>query len=133
MKKEDKIKKAVALKYDRGKEAAPKVTAKGRGAVADKILALAREHKIPIEKDGQDYRLHFDMETDALGLIESTVLRTKAGVSVEISSALEEVVDLLKAHMKDLGKSLEPFGVIGIEIMQKKPVTAQRAAVDVVV
>ncbi len=51
MKKEDKIKKAVALKYERGKDAAPKVTAKGRGAVADKILALAREHKIPIEKD----------------------------------------------------------------------------------
>jgi flagellar biosynthesis protein len=51
MKKEDKIKKAVALKYERGKDAAPKVTAKGSGAIADKILALAREHKIPIEKD----------------------------------------------------------------------------------
>jgi flagellar biosynthesis protein len=51
MKKEDKIKKAVALKYERGKDAAPKVTAKGRGAVADKILALARENRIPIEKD----------------------------------------------------------------------------------
>jgi flagellar biosynthesis protein len=51
MKKEDKIKKAVALKYERGKDVAPKVTAKGRGAVADKILALAKEHKIPIEQD----------------------------------------------------------------------------------
>jgi flagellar biosynthesis protein len=50
MKKED-IKKAVALKYERGKDVAPKVTAKGRGAVADKILALAKEHKIPIEQD----------------------------------------------------------------------------------
>jgi flagellar biosynthesis protein len=51
MKKEDKIKKAVALKYERGNDVAPKVTAKGRGAVADKILALAKEHKIPIEQD----------------------------------------------------------------------------------
>jgi flagellar biosynthesis protein len=51
MKKDDKIKKAVALKYERGKDAAPKVAAKGRGAVADKILALAREHRIPIEQD----------------------------------------------------------------------------------
>jgi flagellar biosynthesis protein len=51
MKKEDKIKKAIALKYERGKDAAPKVTAKGRGAVADKILALARENQIPIEQD----------------------------------------------------------------------------------
>ena len=51
MKKEEKIKKAIALKYERGKDAAPKVTAKGRGAVADKILALARENRIPIEQD----------------------------------------------------------------------------------
>ena len=51
MKKEDKIKKAIALKYERGKDAAPKVTAKGRGALADKILALARENRIPIEQD----------------------------------------------------------------------------------
>ncbi|HVN71398.1 MAG TPA: EscU/YscU/HrcU family type III secretion system export apparatus switch protein [Desulfomonilia bacterium] len=51
MKEDDKSKKAVSLKYERGKDAAPKVTAKGRGAVADKILALARQHGIPIEKD----------------------------------------------------------------------------------
>ena len=51
MKKEEKIKKAVALKYERGKDLAPKVKAKGTGAVADKILALAREHGVPIEKD----------------------------------------------------------------------------------
>jgi hypothetical protein len=89
--------------------------------------------QVTIEKDGQDYRLHFDMETDALGLIESTVIRTQAGVSVEIFSAHQEVVDLLKAHMKDLGKSLEPYGVVGIEIIQKKPIAAQRTPVDVVV
>ena len=51
MKDEDKDKKAVALKYDRGRDAAPKVTAKGRGAVAERILALAKEHRIPVEKD----------------------------------------------------------------------------------
>ncbi len=51
MKEEDKSRKAVALKYERGKDAAPKVAAKGRGAVAERILALAREHGIPVEKD----------------------------------------------------------------------------------
>ena len=51
MKKEEKIKKAVALKYERGKDLAPQVKAKGKGVVADKILALAREHGVPIEKD----------------------------------------------------------------------------------
>jgi hypothetical protein len=89
--------------------------------------------QVTIQKDGQDYRLHFDIQTDALGLIESTVLRTKRGIAVEISSALQEVVDLLKTYREDLGKSLEPFGIIDLEIVRKKPAAAQRAPVDVVV
>lgn len=40
---------AVALYYD-GK-GAPRVTAKGRGALAEQILALAEEHRIPLERD----------------------------------------------------------------------------------
>ena len=49
MKKEQD--KAIALKYERGKDPAPRVTAKGRGAVAEKILAVAREHNIPVRQD----------------------------------------------------------------------------------
>jgi flagellar biosynthesis protein len=40
---------AIALKYDG--EGAPKVTAKGRGEVADQILALAKAHDIPLHDD----------------------------------------------------------------------------------
>jgi len=47
----DREQKAVALTYERGKDKAPRVTAKGRGALAEKILALARRHGVPIEKD----------------------------------------------------------------------------------
>jgi flagellar biosynthesis protein len=43
--------KAVAMQYERGKNQAPKVTAKGQGKLAEKILAMAREHNIPIHKD----------------------------------------------------------------------------------
>jgi flagellar biosynthesis protein len=49
MKKEQD--KAIALKYERGKDTAPRVAAKGRGSVAEKILAIAREHNIPIKQD----------------------------------------------------------------------------------
>jgi flagellar biosynthesis protein len=49
MKKEQE--KVVALKYERGKDPAPRVTAKGRGFVAEKILAIAREHNIPVKQD----------------------------------------------------------------------------------
>jgi flagellar biosynthesis protein len=43
--------KAAALKYRQGTDSAPKIVAKGRGAVADRIIALAREHGIPIRED----------------------------------------------------------------------------------
>ncbi|OGR27042.1 MAG: flagellar biosynthesis protein FlhB [Desulfobacterales bacterium RIFOXYA12_FULL_46_15] len=45
------IRKAVALKYDREKDDAPKVTAKGKGKVAKKIIELAKKHDIPIKDD----------------------------------------------------------------------------------
>lgn len=45
------LKKAVALRYDKTQEAAPKVLAKGAGLVAEKLLALAKEHGIPIHPD----------------------------------------------------------------------------------
>jgi hypothetical protein len=89
--------------------------------------------QVTIEKDGQDYRLHFGVETDALGLIESTVLRTNSGIAVEISSGLKDVVDLLRTHLQELTQNLEPYGLTGIEIVQKKPQGDQRAGVDVVV
>ena len=41
----------VALRYAPKKEPAPKVVAKGRGFLADKIIELAREHNIPIRQD----------------------------------------------------------------------------------
>ncbi|ASM39754.1 FlhB-like flagellar biosynthesis protein [Campylobacter sp. RM12327] len=46
-----KIKKAVALGYNREKDNAPKVLATGRGEIATKIINLAKEHKIPIKED----------------------------------------------------------------------------------
>lgn len=42
---------AVALKYDQARDAAPRVTARGRGHVAERILALAREHGVPVRED----------------------------------------------------------------------------------
>lgn len=42
---------AVALKYDAATDSAPIVIAKGRGLVAEKIIALAREQGIPMRAD----------------------------------------------------------------------------------
>jgi flagellar biosynthesis protein len=42
-------KKAVAIKYDKERDAAPRVVGKGIGLLADTIIALAKEHGIPIQ------------------------------------------------------------------------------------
>jgi flagellar biosynthesis protein len=44
-------KTAIALRYDRQRDQAPQVTAKGKGAIAEKIIALAREAGVPIHED----------------------------------------------------------------------------------
>jgi flagellar biosynthesis protein len=42
---------AAALQYDSKKDAAPRVTARGRGIVAEKIIELAQKNNIPIKSD----------------------------------------------------------------------------------
>lgn len=44
-------KSAVALKYDPAKGKSPKVTSKGEGLLAEKIIALALKNNIPIKED----------------------------------------------------------------------------------
>lgn len=47
----DRRRQAAALRYERGKDSAPRIVAKGKGVVADKILEIARRHGIPIRED----------------------------------------------------------------------------------
>lgn len=44
-------KKAVALRYEPQKDSAPKVVAKGRGFIAQRIIELARQHGVPLKED----------------------------------------------------------------------------------
>jgi flagellar biosynthesis protein len=51
MKETRKYRKAVALAYQPGRDRAPRVTAKGRGKVAEKIIETARQHGIYVHDD----------------------------------------------------------------------------------
>jgi flagellar biosynthesis protein len=44
-------KKAVALSYTPETNAAPVVVAKGKGAIAERILETAKEHNVPVQED----------------------------------------------------------------------------------
>lgn len=44
-------KKAAALRYDRTRDGAPKVVAKGRGKMAERIVEMARQNNVPLVED----------------------------------------------------------------------------------
>ena len=48
---EPSVRRAVALRYERGEARAPRVVAKGAHDVAERVLALAEEHGVPIQSD----------------------------------------------------------------------------------
>ncbi len=45
------MKKAVGLKYEKNKDKAPKLIAKGEGKIADRIIEIAKEYGIYIKED----------------------------------------------------------------------------------
>ena len=84
-----KIKKtsAISIQYDQGGDRAPKVTAKGQGWVAEKIIAMAEEKNIPIKRD-----------KDLIAVLE------KIDVGQEIPESLYKIVAELLAWVYHLNK-----------------------------
>ena len=58
--------KAVALKYDRKKGNAPKVTATVRGEITEKIIKIAQAHNVPVYEDKNlvEVLAALDLETE---------------------------------------------------------------------
>lgn len=56
--------KAAALRYDKEKENAPRVVAKGEGKSADNIIKIAELNDIPIRKDEDLIELLSNVELD---------------------------------------------------------------------
>jgi len=56
--------KAAALRYDKDKESAPRVVAKGEGAAAENIIKIAELHNLPIRKDEDLIELLSKVELD---------------------------------------------------------------------
>jgi len=54
--------RAVALRYEPDKDAAPVLIAKGKGYVAERIIALAREHGIHVHPDPALVELLMEVE-----------------------------------------------------------------------
>ena len=81
--------KAVALKYDRSNDRAPRVMAKGRGEIAKKIIDIAQENNITIYED-----------TNLIQVLEALDVET------EIPPALYRAVAEVLAFVYRLNKSI---------------------------
>lgn len=60
----DKDKLAVALTYDKDKDEAPRVSAKGKGYLAQQIIELAKQHNVEIREDADLVTLLSKLELD---------------------------------------------------------------------
>jgi len=62
----EKSPKAVALKYEGEKDKAPKVVARGRGEIAQKIMEIAKAHNVPLYEDKNLVKVleALDLETE---------------------------------------------------------------------
>lgn len=85
-----KMKKAVALKYQAESGTAPKVVAKGKGDIAARIIAVAKEHGIPIHEDADLLEVLATLELDRE--IPADLYRTVA----EILAFIYRVNDSMK-------------------------------------
>jgi flagellar biosynthesis protein len=59
-------KQAVALSYDANVHEAPVVVAKGKGYVAEAIIAEAKQHGIPIQEDPSLVQLLSELEVNEM-------------------------------------------------------------------
>lgn len=82
-----KVKKAAALKYDKGYET-PIVTAAGMGYIADKIIEKAEENDVPVVYNK-----------------EMADLLTNVDVGAQIPSELYEAVAKIIVYVMDKDKS----------------------------
>lgn len=62
---------AVALKYEIGKEQAPRVVAKGKGPIADQIIKVAEEHGITIHEDANLVEILSKLDIDTFIPLEA--------------------------------------------------------------
>ena len=56
---------AIALRYHPDGDEAPRVTAKGRGAIAAQIVAVARDHGVALRRDRSLAQLLASVEIDS--------------------------------------------------------------------
>lgn len=77
--------RAIALRYREGRDHAPRLTAKGQGEVADRIIAVAKAAGVPMHEDRDLVQLLGALQLDAE--IPPTLYRAMAEVLAHVYRA----------------------------------------------
>ena len=85
------LSKAVAIEYERGTDDAPRVTASGRGAIAEQILQIAFDRGIKVRKDAE--------LVEILSLVE-----VDSPIPLEAFAAVAEIL----AHVYQANAAMKP-------------------------
>jgi flagellar biosynthesis protein len=96
-KKNLETKIATAIKYDSARDNAPKITAHGRGIIAEKIIEIAEENGIPIKNDP-----------------ELVYVLSKLKVDSEIPIELYRAVAEILAFVYSINESQRPINNSGL-------------------
>jgi flagellar biosynthesis protein len=86
---------AVALRYETKKDAAPRLVAKGRGYLAEKILELARLYDIPIRQDKKLLQIlsRLDLEEEIPTEVYKAVAEIRAFIYRLSNRPMEKVAE----------------------------------------
>lgn len=93
---EEKRRKAVAIEYERGKDAAPRITATGQGHVAEQILQIAFANGVKVREDADLVEILSVMEVDSV-------------IPLEAYAAVGEILSYIyKANARSVKLNIQP-------------------------
>jgi len=100
----DPLKSAIALAYNQS-DAAPRVVAKGRGLIAQNIIARAREHGVYVHESPELVSLLMQIDLDqrippqlyiAVSELLAWVYRLESGQAVAVAPVLSALPEVLE-------------------------------------
>ena len=92
---------AAAIRYDAARDDAPRLTAKGKGHVAERIIELARQHNIPIRSDKALIQILSQLDIDRH--IPPELYKAVAEILAFVYSANEKYRDEQGYRVKGIG------------------------------
>ncbi len=92
---ESEVSKAIAVSYEPGKDSAPRVVAKGRGPIAERIIEIATEAHVPLYRDPDLVEILMAVDVEQV-------------IPTHLYQAVAEVLAFVYRLNQDRGEGIQP-------------------------